>query len=114
MLSRHLASILPTPHPIIGTTSTTDCRSTKHLGHTPGPVTRRGSIGGESCHDQSLPDGLHHVCSDHSSPLHRRRGDAAFHLECINQRSDRTLSRSTCDTVDRYRACRRTATRSSC
>ena len=56
-----------------------------------------------------MPDGLHHVCSDYSSPLDGRRCDAALHLECIKQCSDRPLSRSTCDTVDRYRACRRTA-----
>src|SRR5215471_9150197 len=104
MLSKRSESILPTPRQIIGTTSTTDCRSTKHPGHTPGPVTRRGSIGGKSCHEHSVRDGLHHVCSDHSSPLDGRTDDTALHLERIKKRSDRPLSRSTCDTVDRYRA----------
>src|ERR1700751_5998636 len=110
MLSRRSASILRAPHQIIGTTLITDCRSTKRLGHTPGPVTRRGSIGGDSSHERSVPDDFHGSCCDRPSPLDGRRGENALHLECIKQRPDRPLSRSTCDTVDRYGACRRTAT----
>jgi len=37
---------LPTQHPTTGTTFITVCRSTKHLDHIPGPVTKPGSIGG--------------------------------------------------------------------
>src|SRR6516162_8231176 len=114
MLSKRSASILPTPHPIIGTTFITDCRSTKRLGHTLGPVTRRGSIGGDSCNERSVPDDFHRSCCDRPSPLDGRRGEAALHLECIKQRSDRPLSRSTCDTVSRHRTRGRTAPRSSC
>jgi hypothetical protein len=46
MLSKRSESILPMPRLIIGTTFTTDCRSTKHLGHTRDPATEPGSIAG--------------------------------------------------------------------
>src|SRR5882757_8637529 len=99
MVSRRSASIRPTQHPNIGTMFIIDCRSTKHRGHTQAPATRLGSIAGGSRHERSVWDNFYDVCSDHSSPLDGRRSDTALHLERIKQRSDWTLSCSTCDTV---------------
>src|SRR6185312_12832088 len=69
MLSKRSASILPTLRPIIGTTFTTDCRSTKHLDHTPDPATRPGSIGGESRRERSVCDHFLDMRGERSSPL---------------------------------------------
>src|SRR5262245_33514082 len=91
MPSKRSASILPTLRPTIGTTFTTDCRSTKHLGHTPDPVTKPGSIGGGSRHEPSLRDDFHDFRSDRSSYFDDRRSATALHMERIEQRSNRPL-----------------------
>src|SRR5579864_7157869 len=94
MPSKRWTLILPTQHPTTGTTFTTDCRSTKHLDHTPDPVTKPGSIGGGSRHEGALCDNDHHICSGCTSPFDDRRKNATLHMERIEQRSDRPLSAS--------------------
>src|SRR6476660_9117205 len=97
MLSRHSTSILPTQHLTTGTTFTIDCRSTKHLDHTPDPVTRPGSIGERSRHERSVCDNSCDICCDRTSLLDGRRSNTALHMECVEQRSDRPLSPSARD-----------------
>jgi hypothetical protein len=76
-------SILPTRHPTIGTTFTTDCRSTKHREHTPDPVTTPGSIGGGSRHERPVRDNFHDICNGRPPPFDGRRSNAALHMERI-------------------------------
>src|SRR5581483_11787981 len=99
MLSRPSASILPTPRLIIGTTFTTDCRSTKRLGHIRDPATKPGSIAGGWCHECPVSDIFHGSCRDKSSHFHNRGNDTALHMERIKQRADRPLSYSSYDTL---------------
>src|ERR1700752_1105347 len=102
MWLRRLTSILPTQHPTIGTTFTTDCRSTKHLDHIPDPVTTLGFIGEGGCHECSVRDYFHDIRSNCSSPFNDWRSATTLHMECIEQRSNWPFPPSADDHVGRY------------
>jgi conjugative transfer signal peptidase TraF len=77
MRSKRSASILPTLHPTIGTTFTTDCRSTKLLAHIRDPVTKPGSIVGEPRHERSVCDDFRDNCGNRSSHFDDRTNATA-------------------------------------
>src|SRR3979411_1539335 len=101
MPSRRSTLILPTQHPTSATTFITSCRSKKQHDHTPDPVTKPGSIGGGSRHERPVCDNFHDICNGRSSPFDGRRSNTALHMERIKKRSDRPVSASARDKVDR-------------
>ena len=97
--------LAPRSQPIVGQRNT----STIHSIASPTP----GSIGGGSRHECAVRDYFHDICSDGSSPFDDRRSATTLHMECIAQRSDRSLPSSTCVEVDGHGTRCGTATRSS-